>query len=184
MWALAAEKGNTRAQNNLAIAYWRGDRGVEKSAKKAAAAWRQAADQGDASAQYDLGVCLRHGQGVPQDEIEAKRLYKLSAKQNHLPAIAALAALERLGPAADLKKSNKYLRKAKALYCDDETIFYEDKIIAKTMFDDNLEKLGCSNKDCPIRTSADLSVDKRLEVKLKPCAACRQEQYCSKKCGF
>ena len=33
--------------------------------------WRPLAEQGDAPAQFNLGVMYRHGQGVPQDLVRA-----------------------------------------------------------------------------------------------------------------
>ena len=42
---------------------------------------RQAADQGDAEAQYKLGVRYAEGDGVPQDHREAVKWYRLAAEQ-------------------------------------------------------------------------------------------------------
>ena len=42
---------------------------------------RQAADQGHAGAQYDLGVMYHSGQGVPQDDVEAHKWYNLAASR-------------------------------------------------------------------------------------------------------
>ena len=41
--------------------------------------WRLAADQGDAKAQYNLGVIYENGQGVPQNDTEATKWYLLAA---------------------------------------------------------------------------------------------------------
>ena len=41
------------------------------------------ADQGDAEAQYKLGLIYRNGQGVPQDNKEAARWYGLAADQGY-----------------------------------------------------------------------------------------------------
>ena len=38
--------------------------------------YRKAADQGDAEAQFYLGVCYDNGQGVPKDETEAVKWYR------------------------------------------------------------------------------------------------------------
>ena len=40
-----------------------------------------AAEQGDAEAQFNLGVMYRDGEGVPQDEAEAVRWFRLAAEQ-------------------------------------------------------------------------------------------------------
>ena len=42
-------------------------------------AWKVAAGQGHAYAQYNLGVCYEHGQGVPQDMQKAAKYHKLAA---------------------------------------------------------------------------------------------------------
>ncbi|MDA9250071.1 SEL1-like repeat protein, partial [bacterium] len=43
--------------------------------------WTPLANQGDASAQYNLGQMYRVGQGVLQDHEEAARWYRLAADQ-------------------------------------------------------------------------------------------------------
>ncbi len=43
--------------------------------------WRPLAKQGNAKAQYNLGVIYRKGQGVPQDDAEAVKLYRKAADQ-------------------------------------------------------------------------------------------------------
>ena len=48
--------------------------------------YRLAADQGDASAQYNLGGRYANGLGVPQDEAEAVRWYRLAADQGNASA--------------------------------------------------------------------------------------------------
>ena len=48
--------------------------------------WRQAAEQGDASAQSNLGFAYGTGKGVPQDDAEAIRWYRLAAEQGDATA--------------------------------------------------------------------------------------------------
>ena len=43
--------------------------------------WKPLAENGDADAQYNLGIMYRKGEGVPQDYKEAVRLYRLAAEQ-------------------------------------------------------------------------------------------------------
>jgi TPR repeat protein len=45
--------------------------------------WRPLAQQGDASAQYNLGWMYEFGKGVPQDYAEAAEWYRLAAEQGH-----------------------------------------------------------------------------------------------------
>lgn len=47
---------------------------------------RSLADQGDASAQYNLGVMYAKGHGVPQDYAEAAKWYRLAADQGDASA--------------------------------------------------------------------------------------------------
>jgi TPR repeat protein len=44
------------------------------------------AKQGDAYAQYNLGVAYAFGQGVPEDNKEAVKWYRLAAEQGHASA--------------------------------------------------------------------------------------------------
>ena len=48
--------------------------------------WTPLAEQGDASAQYNLGVIYGKGLGVPQDYAEAVRWYRLAADQGDADA--------------------------------------------------------------------------------------------------
>ena len=43
--------------------------------------WRPLAEQGNAKAQYNLGVMFDDGEGVPQDDAEAVRWYRRAAEQ-------------------------------------------------------------------------------------------------------
>ncbi len=44
---------------------------------------RSTAERGDVLAQYNLGEMYRLGQGVPQDDSEAARWYRLAAEQGY-----------------------------------------------------------------------------------------------------
>ena len=46
---------------------------------------RPLAERGDAEAQYNLGVMYRNGQGVPHDDAEAVKWYRLAAEQAKTP---------------------------------------------------------------------------------------------------
>ena len=49
-------------------------------------AQRALAEQGDAGAQYNLGVMLSDGRGAHQDYTEAVRWFRLAAEQGHILA--------------------------------------------------------------------------------------------------
>ena len=54
---------------------------------------KQPTDQGDATAQLNLGVMYRDGQGVVQDYAKAARFFSLAAAQGDADATAALKRL-------------------------------------------------------------------------------------------
>ncbi|MSO73363.1 MAG: sel1 repeat family protein, partial [Rhodospirillaceae bacterium] len=55
--------------------------------------WRPLAEQGNASAQYNLGLMYDNGQGVTQDYKEAVRLYGLAAAQGNASAQSNLGLM-------------------------------------------------------------------------------------------
>ena len=55
--------------------------GVPQDFVQAVKWYRLAADQGYASAQYNLGYMYSNGQGVPQDYVQAHKWYNLAAAQ-------------------------------------------------------------------------------------------------------
>ena len=56
-----------------------------------------AADQGDASAQYNLGIAYANGQGVLKDEAEAVRWFRLAAEQGYADAQFNLGSMYTKG---------------------------------------------------------------------------------------
>ena len=58
---------------------------------------RVRADQGNATAQYDLGVMYANGLGVPEDDAEAVRWYRLAAEQGNVDAQSALGFIYATG---------------------------------------------------------------------------------------
>ena len=48
--------------------------------------YRKAAEQNYAKAQYNLGVCYEHGEGVAKDPVEAVKWYRKAAEQNYAKA--------------------------------------------------------------------------------------------------
>jgi TPR repeat protein len=64
------------------VYYW-GQNGVDRDFQEAARWFQLAADQGEAHAQFTLGVMQRHGHGVPSNITRMKELFHLAAEQNH-----------------------------------------------------------------------------------------------------
>ncbi len=60
---------------------------------KAVEYYQKSAEQGDAMAQNNLGVCYDKGDGVPQSYIEAVKWYRKAAEQGNVYAIEALKSL-------------------------------------------------------------------------------------------
>jgi TPR repeat protein len=60
---------------------YRNGQGVPQDDAQAVAWWRQAAEQGDADAQYSLGLAYSLGRGVPQDYVEAHKWFNLAASR-------------------------------------------------------------------------------------------------------
>ena len=75
---------------------------------------RKAAEQGDAEAQYRLGVCYHWGSGVPQDKGEAAKWYRKSADQGFASAQHNLGFLYAGGDGVprDKEEAVKWFRKA------------------------------------------------------------------------
>ena len=67
----------------------------------AARRWCTEASEGDAEAQSWLGMMYLNGQGLPQDDFEALRWFRLAAAQGDLDGIAGLADLSRRGQAVE-----------------------------------------------------------------------------------
>jgi len=55
--------------------------------------WRPLAEQGDALAQYNLGVLYRKGRGVPQDDVQARQWYVKASAQGQAKAQYNLGTL-------------------------------------------------------------------------------------------
>ena len=58
---------------------------------------RQSADQGDADAQFDLGVMYANGEGVPQDYTQAVAWWRKAADQGHARAQNNLGVMYETG---------------------------------------------------------------------------------------
>ncbi len=63
--------------------------------------WREEAEQGDARAQYNLGVAYANGKGVAEDKREAVRWYRLAAEQGEAIAQYSLGVAYANGEGVD-----------------------------------------------------------------------------------
>jgi len=69
-------------------------KGVTQNKSMAAKWYTKAAEQGDANAQYNIGVAYQYGAGVAKYEAVAKEWFKLSAKQGNRMAKKEIDELE------------------------------------------------------------------------------------------
>ncbi len=72
------------------------------------------AESGSKDAQYQMGVCYESGQGVPQDDDEAMKWFRLAAEQRHVEAQCSLGVNYALGAGVeqDHKEAVKWFRLA------------------------------------------------------------------------
>ena len=73
------------------VAYLRGDYAT------ALREWHPLAEQGNAGAQYNLGVMYDKGEGVTQDNAEAVKWYRKAAEQGDARAQVVLGTMYELG---------------------------------------------------------------------------------------
>lgn len=76
--------------------------------------WRPLAEQGNALAQYNLGVLYRKGRGVPQDDVLARQWYAKAAAQGLAKAQFSLGTLYFNGEGApkDYQQALRWFRLA------------------------------------------------------------------------
>lgn len=76
--------------------------------------FRQAADQGYAKAQYNLGIAYLQGQGVAKDDQEGISWFRKAADQNFAPAQynVGIAYAQGLGVQKDLRQAVEWYQKA------------------------------------------------------------------------
>jgi TPR repeat protein len=72
-----------------------GTGGVNKDPLEAAKWFGKAANAGSAAGMYDLATMYDDGQGIPEDPVKAKDLYRRAAALGHLEAKQRLAQLSQ-----------------------------------------------------------------------------------------
>jgi len=83
---------------------------------------RRLAEQGDADAQWNMGVLYHTGEGVPQDDAQAVQWFERAAEQGHLPAQASLGAYYWAGRGVPRDLSKAYFWSLLALTQGDESM--------------------------------------------------------------
>lgn len=92
-----AESGDARAQSTVGQLYYLGGHGVQRDDAKAVKWFRLGAEQGNAVAEFSLGVMYAEGRAVPQDNVEAEKWYRLAADQGNAAAEYNLGLLDTKG---------------------------------------------------------------------------------------
>ncbi|MCR9279532.1 MAG: sel1 repeat family protein [Pseudomonadaceae bacterium] len=96
-YEMAAQKGNVLAHGQLGYFYVMSEGGLDKDDRKAVQHFRIAAEGGDNTAQFNLGVMLSNGDGVEKNLEQAARWYWASADQGNTGAMVQLALLLKDG---------------------------------------------------------------------------------------
>jgi uncharacterized protein len=92
-----------------------------------------AADQGDASAQNNLGVLYANGQGVPQDDAMAVFWYTQAAEQGHALAQYNLGGMYGSGRGVPRDTVRSYMWMLLAADAGDETASVNKSIVARRL---------------------------------------------------
>lgn len=126
--------------------------------------WQPLAEQGDALAQYNLGLLYRKGRGVPQDDVQARKWYAKAAAQGLAKAQFSLGTLYFNGEGGpkDYQQALRWFRLAAdqgealaqtkiAIMYDDGEGVPQDKVQAYKWF-----SLAATNGDKPAPMLRDL----------------------------
>ena len=88
--------------------------GVQKDEKEAVALFSQAAEQGDAKAQSNLGKMISLGDGVERDPVKAYKWLKLSADQGEATAQNLLSDFQHGLTTEQISEGNRLIEEYRA----------------------------------------------------------------------
>src|SRR5439155_1122252 len=108
-----AEKGDAQSQCELGEVFDLSRLGMAKDDAEAVKWYRKAAEQNNAPAQYDLGVCYYYGQGVAKDYVEGYKWWLLAAAQGDEDAKNAVSILENKVSREQIAEGQKLARNFK-----------------------------------------------------------------------
>ena len=108
------EKPSSQMLFELGEDYYNGRNGKKKNYNKAVEYYRQAAEEGHATAQCNLGNCYYNGEGVAKDYKQAVNWYRKAAEQEYAIAQRHLGCCYRdgTGVSQDYFKAVEWFRKA------------------------------------------------------------------------
>jgi TPR repeat protein len=103
MWyAKAAAQGSRKAQFSLAKSYLADKSATPADRQHAVALLHQAADPGEAEAQYQLGMMYMRGDGVAKNEEKGLQYYRVAAEQGHEEAQYSLGVRHAVGKGVEV----------------------------------------------------------------------------------
>jgi TPR repeat protein len=110
---ISAEQGDSEAQFNLGMIYYRGVE-MPRDFAEVVKWWRKAAEQGHSNAQLGLGYVYQDGTGVQQNQVEALRWIRLSAAQgnSYAQSEVGVAYWTGRGLPKDFTEAANWFRKA------------------------------------------------------------------------
>ncbi|MDO5464405.1 MAG: ankyrin repeat domain-containing protein, partial [Akkermansia sp.] len=110
----AERKRQAKADYSMGCNYYFGNNGYSVDYGKAVEYFRKAAEQGQADAQNNLGVCYESGRGVTKDYQEAVRWYRKAAEQGQADAQNNLGGCyaNGRGVTQDYNEAVRWYRKA------------------------------------------------------------------------
>ena len=83
---------------------------LKQDYKTAHRLWLPLAEQGDAKAQYNLGLMYEDGLGVPQDYVSAHMWWNLSGSNGYKDAVTNRNIIEKTMPKQLIRKSRRMAR--------------------------------------------------------------------------
>jgi TPR repeat protein len=143
--------------------------------------YQKAADQGDTSAQFALGVKYDQGRGVKQDFGEAARLYRKAADQGDSDAQFNLGNMYAQGQGVkqDFGEAACWFRKA----AEQGHEGAKKKVLhAKEELRKRHQEAPLPSPSSSSRTCANCGVAEVAGGALKPCSRCKAVVYCGKEC--
>ena len=105
------------AARRLGVAFAKGELGLEKDERHAAAFYKRAAAAGDAGAQHNLGLAYLSGAGVRPSTNKASRWFRAAANQDYAPSLYNLACAYAYGTGVprDADEAATFYRRAALL---------------------------------------------------------------------
>jgi len=164
------KKKKAWAQFTLGNMYEHGTHGIKRDMKRAFVLYKLAAEQGDANAQYDLGVLYRNGDGTKIDEKRALELFTLAADKGLAKAQFNIGAMYANGQGVEQSFATSREWMAKAASQGDENAIKELKRLDK-----HLKRTTTTSTDDKKETSSNTSSNTTQQEEKDECPICLDE---------